>query len=125
MRINEAISARPVIAIIFAESSGRLGAMTAAAAGLIGLVIGGRALARSRGRTGPDNAVGATGARSGANMAMVLGLIGTVLGALFVATADGGFGTGNGLAGAIVAIVLGLIAIVLGVLARARRREVA
>ncbi len=56
---------------------------------------------------------------------MVLGLSGLTLGGLFAATSDGGVGTGNGLAGAVVAMVLGLIGIVLGGLARARAREVA
>ncbi len=56
---------------------------------------------------------------------MVLGLIGLTLGGLVVATSDGGVGTGNGLAGAVVAMVLGLIGVLLGGLARARAREVA
>jgi hypothetical protein len=41
------------------------------------------------------------------------------------ASAAGGFGTGNGLAGAIVAIVVGLIGMVLGGLALARSRRTA
>jgi Family of unknown function (DUF6223) len=38
--------------------------------------------------------------RIAASMAAVVGLIGAVIGGLVVATADGGVGTGNGLAGA-------------------------
>jgi uncharacterized protein DUF6223 len=125
MRINEATSVQPIIAGIFDVSAGRFGAIAAAVLGLIGIVIGGRALARSTGRTRSDIDIGATGRRRGAIVAMVLGLIGIVLGGLIVAAADGGVGTGNGLGGAVVAMVLGLIAVVLGGVARARRRKVA
>jgi hypothetical protein len=45
------------------------------------------------------------------------------LGGLHAANSAGGFGTGNGLAGAIVAIVLGLIGMVLGGLAWVRSRS--
>jgi hypothetical protein len=46
-----------------------------------------------------------------------------VLGALVVATAAGGVGTGNGVAGAIVAMVLGLIGLVFSRLVQARSRR--
>jgi hypothetical protein len=54
-----------------------------------------------------------------------LGLISSVIGGLHAANSAGGFGTGHGLAGAIVAIVLGLVGMVLGglALARSRRRQ--
>jgi hypothetical protein len=52
----------------------------------------------------------------------VLGVISLVLGGLFLATADGGPGTGNGVVGSGAAIVLGSIAIILGGLTRARVR---
>jgi hypothetical protein len=55
----------------------------------------------------------------------VAGLISVVIGGLHSANAAGGFGTGNGLAGAIVAIMLGLIGMVLGGLALARFRRTA
>jgi hypothetical protein len=42
-----------------------------------------------------------------------------------MANSAGGFGTGNGLAGAIVALVLGLIGMVIGALALARSRRYA
>ena len=45
--------------------------------------------------------------------------------ALVVATADGGLGTGNGLAGGIVAMMVGLIGMALGGLALARSRRIA
>ena len=95
-------------------TAGRARSMVAAAVGLISLVIGGLALARSAGRTG--------NARAGALVALVLGLIGMVLSVVHLGTSTGGFGTGSGRAGAIVALVLGLIGINLGGLALARSR---
>jgi Family of unknown function (DUF6223) len=94
----------------------RLGATAAALLALIGVVLGGLALARSTGRTrtGPG--------QRGAIAALVLGLIGMALGGLVVATADGGLGTGNGLGGGIVALALGLIGMALGGLALGRSR---
>jgi hypothetical protein len=101
----------------YSMGPGRIAAVAAALLGLIGLVIGGLALARSAGRirTGPG--------RRGATAAQVLGLIGIALGGLVVVTADGGPGTGNGLVGGIVAALFGLIAMVIGGLARARSRR--
>jgi hypothetical protein len=90
-------------------SAGRLGAMAAAAAAVVGIFLGGRALARSADRAG-----------SGPRTGMALGAIAIVAGGLVAATSDGTVGTGNGLGGAVVAIVAGLIAVGLGALARAR-----
>jgi hypothetical protein len=90
-------------------SAGRLGAMSAALLGLIGVVIGGMALARPTRRVG-------------AQMALVAGLIGMALAGLVVATSDAGIGTGNGRAGAYVALLVGLTATVLGGTALTRRR---
>jgi hypothetical protein len=121
MRINEATSVQPVVvASIYDMSAGRFGATLAAVLGLIGIVISGRALARSRGR-GRANSDGP----GGAAVAIALGSIGIVVGGLIVATADDEVGSGNGLGGAFVAIVLGLIAIVLGGLARSAGRRAA
>lgn len=122
MRTIEA-TVHPVAAGVLAMSSGRLGAFSAAIVGLIGIVIGGRALARSAGRARSVDDI-RNGGR-GAVIAMALGLTAMAVGGLIVATSDGGVGTGNGLAGAVVAMVLGLIGIVLGTLARARARKVA
>jgi len=85
---------------------------------LFGAVVGGWALARSRRGTGD-------GGRRGAVVALVAGLVGAVNGAVNLAVADGGLGTGNGVAGGALALVLGLVAAVLGrlVLARSRRTE--
>jgi hypothetical protein len=89
--------------------SGRLIPTVAAVVGLIGVVLGGLALARSTGRF---QAIGAGAA----------GLLSAVVGGLHSVNSAGGFGSGNGLAGARVAIVLGLISMALGCLALARPR---
>jgi hypothetical protein len=97
--------------------SGRLVPTVAAVVGLIGVALGGLALARSAGR------IGAGSGRLGAIAAGFAGLISVVVGGLHAANSAGGFGTGNGLAGAIVAIVVGLISMVLSGLALARSRQ--
>ncbi|MET9591896.1 DUF6223 family protein [Streptomyces sp. NPDC006516] len=85
---------------------GRTGANLALGVGLLGLLIGWPALARSSGRTGR--------ARTAGMSAVVLGTAGTVLAVLHLATSSGGPGTGNGLVGAVVAVPLGLGGVVLG-----------
>ena len=97
----------------------RLWATTVAVLALVGVGIGGLALARPAGRFGTGSG------RLGAVVALATGLIAMALGGLVAATADGGIGTGNGLGGAIVALVVGLIATVLGGLALARSRRTA
>ena len=92
----------------------RLWATTVAVLALVGVVIGGLALARSAGRIGTGNG------RAGAIVAIAVGLTGIALAVLLLATADGGPGTGNGVVGAIVALVLGVIGMVLGRQALAR-----
>ena len=96
---------------------GRARALVAVVVGLISLVIGGLALARSAGRIGTGSG------RAGAIVAMVLGVIGMVLSVVHLGNSTGGFGTGSGRAGAIVALVLGLIGMNLGGLALARSRR--
>jgi hypothetical protein len=88
----------------------RLWATTVAVLALVGVVIGGFALARPA-------------SRFGTIVALVAGLIAVVNGLLNLAVANGGPGTGNGVVGAAVAIVLGLIATVLGGLALTRARR--
>jgi hypothetical protein len=56
-------------------------------------------------------------------VALVLGPIGFFVGGLVVITAEGGLGTGNGLAGGVVAMMVGLIGMALGGLALARSRR--
>lgn len=124
MQITEATALEPLLATITILGSGRLGPTLAAVIGLVGAVIGGRALARARDRASAGTAAGSTTARNGATEAVVLGLVSLGLGGLFLAAADGGPGTGNGVVGSIAALVLGPIAIALGGLARTRGRVV-
>ena len=93
-------------------TSGRARSILAGVVGLISLIIGGLALART-GRIGTGSG------RAGSIVALVLGLIGIVLSVVHLAGSTG-FGTGGGRAGAIVALVLGLIGMSLGGLALAR-----
>jgi hypothetical protein len=108
--------AQPDTATVYRMTPERIAATTAALAGLISAAIGGVALRRSVRRVGKRG-------RHGAIVALVLGPIGLVVGGLVVATADGGVGTGNGLAGGVVAMVVALIGTALGGLALARVRE--
>jgi hypothetical protein len=109
-------AAQPAAASGLAMSSGRLGAIVAALLGLIGVVIGGLALARPASRVGTGNG------RGGATLALLAGVSALALGGLVVATSDAGIGTGNGRGGAYVALVVGLISVVLGGLAMTRSR---
>ncbi|WP_431677961.1 DUF6223 family protein [Kitasatospora sp. KL5] len=104
---------------VLTMSAGRLGAVVAALLAVVGVVAAGRALSRSRGRTGGGGGAG----RSGAVLALVSGPAGMALGGLVAATASGGLGTGNGLGGAVVALLVGLVATVLGGLALTRSRR--
>jgi hypothetical protein len=97
----------------------RLWATTVAVGALVGVVIGGLALARSASR------FSTVSGRVGAIVALVAGLIAVVNGGLNLAIANGGPGTGNGVVGGAAAFVLGLIALVLGGLAVARCRRTA
>jgi hypothetical protein len=96
---------------------GRAAAIVPAVLGLIGVIIGRRALTRSAHSTQSGRVMG--------TVALVLGLIGVVLSVLHLARTTGGFGTGSGRLGAIVAIVLGLISVMLGGLALVRSRRIA
>jgi hypothetical protein len=95
----------------------RLWATTAAVLALVGVVIGGLALAR------PPSRFGAASGRLGAIVPLVAGLIAVVNGGLNLAVANGGPGTGNGVVGGAGALVLGLIGMVLGGLALTRSRR--
>jgi hypothetical protein len=97
----------------------RLWATAADMLALVGVVIGGLALAR------PATRLGTASGRRGAIVALVAGLIAVVNGGLVVAIATGGPGTGNGVVGGAAALVLGLIATVVGGLAVARSRRIA
>ncbi|MDA2809772.1 DUF6223 family protein [Nocardiopsis sp. RSe5-2] len=91
---------------------GRLGSVAGALAGLAGAACAVRAVLRPG---GPG--------RSLAVAALVLGPLGTLTGAVVVASADGGLGTGSGLAGGWVSIAVGAAATVLGAAAWARARR--
>jgi hypothetical protein len=88
----------------------RLGASLSVLIALVAVVMGWRALGR------------AANARRGALAALVLGPLSLVGGALVVVTAQGGLGTGNGLAGGVVAIMVGVIGMTLGGVALRRSR---
>ena len=96
-------------------TSGRARAMVGGVVGLLSLIIGALALARSGRRIGNG--------RAGAIVALALGLLGIILSVIHLGMSTGGIGTGSGRAGAIVALVLSLIGISLGGLALARFRH--
>ncbi len=97
----------------------RLWATVVVVLALVGVVIGGLALAR------PASRFGTASGRLGGIVALVAGLIAVINGGLNLALATGGPGTGNGVVGGAVAFVLGLVALALGGLALARCRRTA
>jgi hypothetical protein len=107
----------PAATTVYGLTPRRLWATTVVVLSLVGMVIGGLALARPASRFGT-----ATG-RLGAIVALVTGLVAVINGGLVLAIATGGPGTGNGVVGGAGALVLGLIAMVLGGLALARSRR--
>jgi hypothetical protein len=94
----------------FIGTPDRVWSSLASLVSLVGVVVGSMALVRSRRPAGS----GAAGLRRAGVVALVAGLIGAVNGAANLAVADGGLGTGNGVAGGAIALVLGLAAVVLG-----------
>ena len=105
--------AEPAATTVSGLTLRRFWATGAAAVALLGVVIGGRAVARSADATG----------RLEAMVALAAGLIAMVNGGLNLAMANGGPGSGNGVVGGAAALVLGLIALALGGLAQARLRR--
>jgi len=105
------------MAAITIMGSGRLGPTITALLGLAAAALGARALARAR-RPGdglsPD-------VRDHRPTTLVLGASAVLLGGIFLAAADGGPGTGNGVVGSAAAIVFGFVAIGLDRLAAVRR----
>jgi len=94
---------------------GRARALVGVAAGLISLIIGWRAKARSAEGTGNG--------RTGAIVALVLGLIGLVLSIVHLITSAGAvIGSGGGKAGAILGLLLGFIGMTLGGLALRQKK---
>jgi hypothetical protein len=109
----------PAATTVYGVTPRRLWATTVALVALVGLVVGGVALAR------PASRVGAASGPLGPMVAVAAGLIGMVNGGLNVAIATGGPGTGNGVVGGAAAFVLGLAALALGGLALVRGRSTA
>jgi hypothetical protein len=103
--------------------SGRLGPTIAAVIGLTGTVIGALTLARSKRLAHATTDMPSADGRGLAAATVALGVISLVLGGLFLAAADGGPGTGNGVVGSAAAIVLGPIAIIHGGQAPACTRQ--
>jgi hypothetical protein len=106
-------AAQPADVGVYALGPGRIGAIVAVVAGLLGVVIGALALRAAR-------RIGTGAGRKKAVGALAAGSIGMAIGGWVVATAGGGLGTGHGLGGGVVALVVGSIGVVLGGLARAR-----
>lgn len=96
-----------ITASITIMGSGRLGPTITALLGLAAAVLGARALLRTR---RPDGRL-ASDVRDHRPTVLLLGTSAVLLGMLFLAAADGGPGTGNGVVGSAAAIVLGLVAI--------------
>ena len=109
----------PAATTVYGPTLRRLWATMIAVLALVGVVIGGLALAR------PASRFGTASGRLGAIVALVAGLIAVVNGALNLAIANGGPGTGNGVVGGAAALVLGLIALALSGVALARCRRTA
>src|SRR5580765_7065803 len=108
---------QPASTTVYGLTPRRLWATTVTVLALVGVVIGGLALAR------PASRFGVASVGLGAIVALSAGLIAAVNGGLVLAVADGGPGTGNGVIGGAGALVLGLIATPLGGLALARSRR--
>ena len=104
----------PAATTVYGLTPRRLWATTVAVLALVGVVIGGLALAR------PASRFGTASGRLGVIVALVTGLVAAVNGGLVVAMASGGPGSGNGVVGGAAALVLGLIAMALGGLALSR-----
>jgi hypothetical protein len=102
----------PAATTVYGLTSRRLWASAAGVLALVGVLLGGVALARAANRW-----------RLGAIVGLVTGLFAVVNGGLLLAIANGGPGTGNGVVGAAGALVLGLIAMALGGLALTRFRR--
>lgn len=95
----------------------RLASIIISVVGLISIVIGRQALARSTGPIGSR--------RPKAIAALRVGLTGVTLSVLHLAISKGAFGSGSGKLGAIVALVLALAGTILGMMALNRSQRIA
>jgi hypothetical protein len=93
-----------MLAAITLFGSGRLGPTLTAVLGLVGVIIGARTFAAARRNGDPTR-------DPRRRAALLLGLAALLLGVVFLAAADGGPGSGDGVVGSAAAIVLGLVAI--------------
>jgi hypothetical protein len=109
--------AEPAATTVSGMTLQRLWATTGAGLALVGVAIGGLALAR------PASRFGTASGSLGAIVALAAGSIAVINGGLVLGSASGGPGTGNGVVGGAAAVVLGLIAMALGGLAYARSRR--
>jgi Family of unknown function (DUF6223) len=109
----------PAATTVYGLTLRRLWATAAAVLAVVGVLIGGLAVAR------PASRFGTASGRLGAITALFAGLLAVANGGLNLAIATGGPGTGNGVVGAAAAFVLGLIALALSGLALARWRRTA
>ena len=107
----------PAATTVYGATPRRVWATIVMVLGLVGVIIGGLALAR------PASRLGTASGLLGAIVALVAGMIAAVNGLLNLALAKGGPGTGNGVIGGAAALVLGLIAMALGAVALARSRS--
>ena len=107
----------PAATTVNGLTSRRFWATTVVVLALVGVVIGGLALAR------PASHFSTFSGRLRAIVALVAGLIAVVNGGLVLVVANGGPGSGNGVVGGAGALVLGLIGMSLGGLALARSRR--
>ncbi len=108
----------PAAITVYGPTSRRLWATAAAALALVGVVVGGLAVARSIRRIG-------NGGRLGATVALVAGPVAAINGGLVLAVANGGPGSGNGVVGGAGALLLGVIGMALGAVALRRSRRTA
>ena len=108
----------PAATTVYGLTLRRLWATSAALLALVGLIVGGVALAR------PVSRFGSASGPLGAMMALVAGLVAAANGGLNVAVATGGPGTGNGVVGGAAALVLGLAAAAIGWIALVRKRRI-
>lgn len=109
----------PATTTVYGLTPRRLWATAVVLVSLVGVVIGGLALAR------PASRFGTASGPLGATVALVAGLVALVNGGLNLALANGGPGTGNGVVGGAMAFVLGLVSLALSALALARSRRAA
>lgn len=98
-------------------TAGRLTSIAIGILGLISLVIGRQALARSNASMRPR--------RPKAIATLIIGLTVVALSVLHLSLSTGDFGTGSGKLGAIVAMLVGLIGSALGCMALVRSRRMA